>query len=34
MIDVAIAALTDHGIELGSIFYDKFTDASHAARMS
>jgi p-cymene monooxygenase electron transfer component len=34
MIDVAIAALTDHGVGLGSIFYDKFTDASHAARMS
>jgi p-cymene monooxygenase electron transfer component len=34
MIEVAIAALTDYGIGFGSIFYDKFTDASHAARMS
>jgi p-cymene monooxygenase electron transfer component len=34
MIDVAIAALTAHGVGLNSIFYDKFTDASHAARMS
>ena len=34
MIDVAIASLTDQGVGLGSIFYDKFTDASHAARMS
>jgi p-cymene monooxygenase electron transfer component len=34
MIDVAITSLTDQGAALGSIFYDKFTDASHAARMS
>jgi p-cymene monooxygenase electron transfer component len=34
MIDVGIAALTDRGVPLQSIFYDKFTDASHAARMS
>ena len=34
MIDVAIASLTDQGVGLEAIFYDKFTDASHAARMS
>jgi p-cymene monooxygenase electron transfer component len=34
MIDVGIAALTDRGVPLQSIFYDKFTDASHAARMA
>jgi p-cymene monooxygenase electron transfer component len=34
MIDVGIASLTERGVPLGSIFYDKFTDASHAARMA
>jgi len=33
MIDVGIAALTARGVPLSSIFYDKFTDASHAASM-
>jgi p-cymene monooxygenase electron transfer component len=33
MIDVGIASLTERGVPLDSIFYDKFTDASHAARM-
>jgi p-cymene methyl-monooxygenase electron transfer component len=34
MIDVGIAGMTDLGLTLDAIFYDKFTDASHAARMS
>lgn len=32
MIDAAIARLTNLGVSLDAIFYDKFTDASHAAR--
>jgi p-cymene methyl-monooxygenase electron transfer component len=34
MIDVGIASLTERGVLLGSIFYDKFTDARYAARMA
>ena len=29
MIDAGVAQLTQRGVALGSIFYDKFTDASH-----
>jgi p-cymene monooxygenase electron transfer component len=29
MIDAALSALVEHGLQLGAIYYDKFTDASH-----
>jgi p-cymene methyl-monooxygenase electron transfer component len=33
MIDAAIAGLTARGVPVSSILYDKFTDASHVARL-
>ena len=34
MIDAGIATLTENGVQLSSIHYDKFTDQSHSAKMS
>ncbi len=33
MIDAGISSMTEQGMKLDAIFYDKFTDASHSARM-
>ena len=33
MIDAGISSMTEQGMELEAIFYDKFTDASHSSKM-
>ena len=33
MIDAGIASMTEIGMPLEAIFYDKFTDESHSAKM-
>jgi p-cymene monooxygenase electron transfer component len=33
MIDAGIASMTETGMRLDKIFYDKFTDESHISKM-